>query len=66
MLFKDHRDLLDEFTRFLPDTSAAPSTQHAPFGRNSMQRYNERSSIAPMVRQMQVDKAVRVFLFSLI
>ncbi|XP_012568099.1 paired amphipathic helix protein Sin3-like 2 isoform X2 [Cicer arietinum] len=55
-LFKDHEDLLDEFTRFLPDNSAAPSTQHAPFSRNSMQRFNERSSMAPMMRQMQVEK----------
>lgn len=55
-LFKDHRDLLEEFTRFLPDTSAAPSTQHAPFGRNSLQRFNERNSMTPMMRQMQVDK----------
>ncbi|XP_061342897.1 paired amphipathic helix protein Sin3-like 2 [Gastrolobium bilobum] len=55
-LFKDHRDLLEEFTRFLPDSSAAPSTQHAPDARNSLQRFSERSSMAPMMRQMQVDK----------
>ncbi|BAU01122.1 hypothetical protein VIGAN_11028300 [Vigna angularis var. angularis] len=55
-LFKDHRDLLEEFTRFLPDTSAAPSTQHAPYSRNSLQRFNERSSTAPMMRQMPPDK----------
>ncbi|XP_027359545.1 paired amphipathic helix protein Sin3-like 2 isoform X3 [Abrus precatorius] len=55
-LFKDHQDLLEEFTRFLPDTSAAPSTQHAPYSRNSLQRLNERSSMAPMMRQMQADK----------
>ncbi|CAJ2665561.1 unnamed protein product [Trifolium pratense] len=55
-LFKEHRDLLEEFTRFLPDNSAAPSTQHAPFGRNSLQRFNERSSMAPMMRQMQAEK----------
>ncbi|XP_019452911.1 PREDICTED: paired amphipathic helix protein Sin3-like 2 isoform X4 [Lupinus angustifolius] len=55
-LFKDHRDLLDEFTRFLPDTSGTHSAHHAPFGRNSMQRFNERSSSAPMMRPMQVDK----------
>ncbi|MED6209113.1 hypothetical protein PIB30_051552 [Stylosanthes scabra] len=58
-LFKDHRDLLDEFTRFLPDTSQAPSAQHAPYGRNSLQRFNERSSTAPMMRQVHVDKAQR-------
>ncbi|KAK7365108.1 hypothetical protein VNO80_13922 [Phaseolus coccineus] len=58
-LFKDHRDLLEEFTRFLPDTSAAPSTQHAPYSRNSLQRFNEWSSTAPMMRQMPPDKAQR-------
>ncbi|KAH1100178.1 hypothetical protein GLYMA_13G067800v4 [Glycine max] len=58
-LFKDHRDLLEEFTRFLPDTSAAPSTQHAPYIRNSLHRFNERGSMAPMIRQMPADKAQR-------
>ncbi|WJX65521.1 hypothetical protein P8452_50176 [Trifolium repens] len=58
-LFKEHRDLLEEFTRFLPDNSAAPSTQHAPFGRNSLQRFNERSSMTPMMRQMQAEKVQR-------
>ncbi|CAL0321769.1 unnamed protein product [Lupinus luteus] len=52
-LFKDHRDLLDEFTRFLPDTSGTHSAHHGPFGRNSMQRFNERSSSASMMRPMQ-------------
>ncbi|XP_061354942.1 paired amphipathic helix protein Sin3-like 2 [Gastrolobium bilobum] len=52
-LFKDHRDLLEEFTRFLPDSFAAPSTQHAPDARNSLQRFSERSSMAPMMRQIR-------------
>ncbi|KAF7802898.1 paired amphipathic helix protein Sin3-like 2 isoform X1 [Senna tora] len=52
-LFEDHPDLLDEFTRFLPDTSATASTQHVPYGRSSFQRFNERSSTAPMMRPMQ-------------
>ncbi|XP_028778645.1 paired amphipathic helix protein Sin3-like 2 isoform X2 [Neltuma alba] len=55
-LFEDHPDLLEEFTRFLPDTSAAPSSQHAPYGRNSFPRFGERGSTAPMIRPMQVDK----------
>ncbi|OIW12423.1 hypothetical protein TanjilG_04172 [Lupinus angustifolius] len=55
-LFKDHRDLLDEFTRFLPDTSGTHSMPHTPFPRNSLQRFSERSSSAPMMRPMQVDK----------
>ncbi|KAK9272549.1 hypothetical protein L1049_002922 [Liquidambar formosana] len=55
-LFDDHPDLLEEFTRFLPDTSATPSTQHVPYGRNSFQRYDERSSAMPTLRQMHTDK----------
>ncbi|KDP45427.1 hypothetical protein JCGZ_09676 [Jatropha curcas] len=58
-LFEDHRDLLDEFTRFLPDTSVAPMTQTAPYGRNSIQRYNERNPTAPASRQMHMDKQRR-------
>ncbi|XP_061370248.1 paired amphipathic helix protein Sin3-like 2 [Gastrolobium bilobum] len=49
-LFKDNRDLLEKFTRFLPDSSATPSTQHAPDSRNSLQNFSERSSMAPMMR----------------
>ncbi|KAE9613428.1 putative transcription regulator Others family [Lupinus albus] len=51
-LFQDHHDLLDEFTHFLPDTSAAVST------RNSMLR--DRSSAMSTVRQMHVDKRERI------
>ncbi|KAJ6775729.1 PAIRED AMPHIPATHIC HELIX SIN3-LIKE PROTEIN-RELATED [Salix koriyanagi] len=40
-LFEDHHDLLDEFARFLPDTSATPMTNTVPFARNSNQHYNE-------------------------
>ncbi|XP_048229904.1 paired amphipathic helix protein Sin3-like 2 isoform X1 [Ricinus communis] len=58
-LFEDHQDLLDEFRRFLPDTSGAPMTQNAPYGRNPLQRYNERISTAPTLRQMHVDKQRR-------
>ncbi|GFP95198.1 paired amphipathic helix protein sin3-like 2 [Phtheirospermum japonicum] len=44
-LFGDHPDLLDEFTRFLPDTSATTaSAPHASFGRHSFHRYDEKSS----------------------
>ncbi|XVF58163.1 hypothetical protein PTKIN_Ptkin07bG0041300 [Pterospermum kingtungense] len=57
-LFEDHADLLDEFRRFLPDSSAAPLTQ-APYSRNSTQRYNERSSAAPTLRHIQMDKQRR-------
>ncbi|KAI9111373.1 hypothetical protein K1719_017063 [Acacia pycnantha] len=47
-LFHDHPDLLDEFTHFLPDTSATASTHAA--SRNSVLR----SSAVP--RQMSVEK----------
>ncbi|XWS44244.1 hypothetical protein CRYUN_Cryun15aG0027700 [Craigia yunnanensis] len=57
-LFEDHPDLLEEFTRFLPDSSAAPLTQ-VPYGRNSTQRYNERSSATPTLRHIQMDKQHR-------
>ncbi|KAK7252329.1 hypothetical protein RIF29_36192 [Crotalaria pallida] len=56
-LFQDHHDLLDEFTHFLPDTSAAPSTHYAS-ARNSILR--DRSSAMPTVRQMHVDKRERI------
>ncbi|KAF9666412.1 hypothetical protein SADUNF_Sadunf16G0226700 [Salix dunnii] len=55
-LFEDHHDLLDEFARFLPDTSATPMTHTVPFARNSNQHYNERNSTAPSARQAQLDK----------
>ena len=54
-LFHEHPDLLVEFTHFLPDTSATPSTLFASSGRNSMLR--DRSSAMPM-RQMHVDKVL--------
>ncbi|KAJ9540584.1 hypothetical protein OSB04_027090 [Centaurea solstitialis] len=46
-LFDDQPDLLDEFTRFLPDASAAASAHHA---RHAYQRYDERSSAAVPLR----------------
>lgn len=58
-LFDEHPDLLDEFTRFLPDASAAASAHHAQYGRNSFPRFNERSSATPTFRPMQMDKQRR-------
>ncbi|KAE8691549.1 Paired amphipathic helix protein Sin3-like 2 [Hibiscus syriacus] len=58
-LFEDHSDLLEEFTRFLPDSSGAPLTQQVPYGRNSTQCYNERSSATPNMRHTQMDKQRR-------
>ncbi|XP_057948540.1 paired amphipathic helix protein Sin3-like 4 isoform X2 [Malania oleifera] len=56
-LFHDHSDLLDEFTHFLPDSSATATTHHAPSGRNSILR--DRSSAIPTMRQMHIDKKER-------
>ncbi|KAK6153046.1 hypothetical protein DH2020_012685 [Rehmannia glutinosa] len=55
-LFGDHPDLLDEFTRFLPDTSATVSAPHASIGRHSFHRSDERSSAVPPMRQSHMDK----------
>lgn len=57
-LFEDHHDLLDEFARFLPDTSATPITHTVPYARNSNQHYNERNSTSPSARQTQIDKVI--------
>ncbi|CAN1816987.1 Paired amphipathic helix protein Sin3-like 4 [Linum perenne] len=56
-LFKDHHDLLREFTHFLPDNSATASTHFASSNRNSILR--DRSSPMPAIRQMHVDKKER-------
>ncbi|KAJ8775063.1 hypothetical protein K2173_020067 [Erythroxylum novogranatense] len=57
-LFEDHPDLLDEFTRFLPDNSASAVVHNGPYARNSTHRYNERNSAIPL-RQQQMDKQRR-------
>ncbi|XP_047314701.1 paired amphipathic helix protein Sin3-like 2 isoform X2 [Impatiens glandulifera] len=54
-LFADQSDLLDEFTRFLPETSAT----HVSFGRPSLHRYDERSSVITAPRQTPIDKQRR-------
>ncbi|KAD2028391.1 hypothetical protein E3N88_42000 [Mikania micrantha] len=56
MLFEDHPDLLDEFTKFMPDASAAASAHHASLGR---QRYDERSSAIAPLKQAQMDSKQR-------
>ena len=58
-IFQDHPDLLDEFTHFLPDASAAAST-HFVSARNSMLR--DRSSAMPTIRQLHVEKVYLQFL----
>ncbi|KAJ0802576.1 putative transcription regulator Others family [Helianthus annuus] len=52
-LFDDQPDLLDEFTKFMPDASAAASAHNASLGRH---RYNEqRSSAMGPHKQAQTD-----------
>ncbi|KAL6507331.1 hypothetical protein OROGR_023526 [Orobanche gracilis] len=51
-LFDNHPDLLDEFTRFLPDTSASPD----PLVRHSSHRGDVKSPAMPPFRQSHVDK----------
>ncbi|KAH7846362.1 hypothetical protein Vadar_013012 [Vaccinium darrowii] len=58
-LFTDQPDLLEEFTRFLPDTSATASVPQVPFSRQSFYRYDERSSVMAIPRQPPTDKQRR-------
>ncbi|XP_076901837.1 paired amphipathic helix protein Sin3-like 2 [Bidens hawaiensis] len=59
-LFDDHPDLLNEFTRFLPDASAAASAHHASFLRQSHNRYDERSSAMVPLRHKQRGRRDRI------
>ena len=60
-LFEDQRDLLEEFTKFLPDASAH---HHASsLGRHSYNRYDERSSVMTPPKQAQIDKVSSTFPF---
>ncbi|KAL9226585.1 hypothetical protein vseg_002380 [Gypsophila vaccaria] len=58
-LFEDHPDLLDEFTRFLPDNSSSASIHHSQHARSNLLSYDERSSGVPISRPMHVDKRWR-------
>ncbi|XP_071711389.1 paired amphipathic helix protein Sin3-like 2 [Rutidosis leptorrhynchoides] len=55
-LFDDQPDLLDEFTRFLPDASAAASAHQASLGRQNVNRFDERSSAMVPVKQEHLNK----------
>ncbi|CAL0311942.1 unnamed protein product [Lupinus luteus] len=57
-LFEGHFDILNEFTHFLPDTSAAASSNHYVCARNYM--FRDRSSTMLIMRQMHVDKRERI------
>nr|GEX08985.1 paired amphipathic helix protein Sin3-like 2 [Tanacetum cinerariifolium] len=54
-LFDGQPDLLDEFTRFLPDASAAASAHRASLARQSNNRNDEKSSALATVKQVQID-----------
>ncbi|CAH2072717.1 unnamed protein product [Thlaspi arvense] len=53
-LFEDHLDLLEEFTRFLPESLAPHSA--AQLIRSQAQRYDDRGSGPPPVRRMLIEK----------
>ncbi|KAG9153480.1 hypothetical protein Leryth_018740 [Lithospermum erythrorhizon] len=54
---KGHRDLLEEFTRFLPDNSATTSAPQTAFVRHVFHYHDERSTaMAATVRQPYMDK----------
>ncbi|XP_076894723.1 paired amphipathic helix protein Sin3-like 2 [Bidens hawaiensis] len=55
-LFDDQPDLLDEFTKFMPDASAAASAHHASLGRH---RYDERSLAMAPHKHAQADNKPR-------
>ncbi|XP_074274489.1 paired amphipathic helix protein Sin3-like 3 isoform X2 [Silene latifolia] len=59
LLFREHRDLLEEFAHFLPDTSATAPVQHTPSLRNSLSR--DRNSAMPTTRPMHIDRKEREF-----
>ncbi|CAN8256262.1 unnamed protein product [Cochlearia groenlandica] len=53
-LFEDHMDLLEEFTRFLPESLAPHSLAQSL--RRQAQRYDDRGSGPPLVRRMLIEK----------
>lgn len=59
ILFQNHHDLLEEFTHFLPDTSA-PADPHVSAGRAFVRR-DDRSSMMPGMRHPYVDKKERAY-----
>lgn len=55
VLFADHKDLLEEFQHFLPDTSVAP--QAVASSRGGVVRREDRSSLVPPAnRTLHSDK----------
>ncbi|KAH9619279.1 hypothetical protein KSS87_011946 [Heliosperma pusillum] len=59
-LFEDHSDLLEEFTRFLPDNSSSATIHHSSLdARSNLVRYDERSGAVRTSQPMRVDKRWR-------
>ncbi|KAK9707311.1 hypothetical protein RND81_07G188400 [Saponaria officinalis] len=54
LLFRDHRDLLEQFTHFLPDTSATAASQQAPPAKNAT--LGDTNSAVPVTRPMDIDR----------
>ncbi|XP_074557091.1 paired amphipathic helix protein Sin3-like 3 isoform X3 [Curcuma longa] len=61
-LFQNHQDLLEEFTHFLPDTSATYAPLHHGHAGRAFPRRDDRSSMMPAVRHFHVDKRDRAHL----
>ncbi|XP_010692047.2 paired amphipathic helix protein Sin3-like 2 isoform X2 [Beta vulgaris subsp. vulgaris] len=57
-LFEDQPDLLEEFTRFLPDNSSSAPFHDSQHGR-ILPRFFDRNSAVPASRQMHLDKRWR-------
>ncbi|CAN4116256.1 unnamed protein product [Withania somnifera] len=55
-LFRDHPDLLEEFTHFLPDAMAAVQARNAQAHRAHILHYDEKSSSMTAARHMHVEK----------
>ncbi|XP_074287328.1 paired amphipathic helix protein Sin3-like 2 [Silene latifolia] len=59
-LFEDHSDLLEEFTRFLPDTSSSAAIHHSSLdARSNLLRYDERSGTVRTSQPMRMNKRWR-------
>ncbi|XP_058115255.1 paired amphipathic helix protein Sin3-like 5 isoform X2 [Magnolia sinica] len=63
LLFREHHDLLEEFTHFLPDATGMAPLPHALPARNSSGNFlrsaDERSLLMPMVPQVHGEKNER-------
>ncbi|PKA53860.1 Paired amphipathic helix protein Sin3-like 4 [Apostasia shenzhenica] len=60
VLFENHNDLLEEFTHFLPDTSATTAHQHASSSK-AFARRDDRSSMVPTIRHPHTEKKERLY-----